>query len=68
MKRFSEVAYTRLTYHRAPERDSVNRAAATFPIRDSGRHRNNVTFLNHWKIKRGVPWLLRSTAYVEKPM
>lgn len=55
MKKFADVEQTRRTYHSAPERNSVHRAATIFPILDTGRYRTNLTLLNHWLIKRGIP-------------
>ncbi|MBT5415222.1 MAG: hypothetical protein HOH66_07170 [Rhodospirillaceae bacterium] len=55
MKKFAEVEKTRQAYHRDPNLNSVHRAASLFPVLDTGRYRTNLTFLNHWKIKRGIP-------------
>lgn len=55
MKKFSDVERTRREYHAAPERNSVHRSAAIFPIKDARRYKTNLTFLNHWRIKRGIP-------------
>ena len=55
MKKFADVERTRRAYHSAPERNSVHRAASIFPILDTVRYRTNLTLLNHWLIKRGIP-------------
>lgn len=55
MKPFKAIEATRKSYHAFPERNSVHRAAAIFPIFDRSRYANNLTFLNHWLIKRGIP-------------
>ncbi len=55
MKKFADVERTRRAYHSAPGRNSVHRSAAIFPILDTGRYQTNLTFLNHWLIKRGIP-------------
>jgi hypothetical protein len=55
MKKFAEVEKTRQAYHRDPNFNSVHRAASIFPVLDTARYRTNLTFLNHWKIKRGIP-------------
>lgn len=55
MKKFAEVESTRQAYHATPNRNSVHRSAAIFPIKDTRRYSTNLTFLNHWKIKRGIP-------------
>jgi hypothetical protein len=55
MKPFKSVEETRKTYHQFPERNSVHRASAIFPIFDRAHYGNNLTFLNHWLVKRGIP-------------
>lgn len=55
MKKFAEVEKTRRAYHSAPDRNSVHRAASIFPVIDTARYRTSLAFLNHWKIKRGIP-------------
>jgi len=54
VKKFAEVESTRRAYHATPDRNSVHRSATTFPIKQTSLYRTNVTFLNHWKIKRGI--------------
>lgn len=55
MKPFKAIEATRKNYHQWPARNSVHRAAAIFPIFDRAHYANNLTFLNHWLIKRGIP-------------
>lgn len=55
MKPFKSVEANRKSYHQFPDRNSVHRASAIFPIFDRSRYANNLTFLNHWLVKRGIP-------------
>ena len=55
MKAFSEVEKNRQAYHGSPNQNSVHRSAAIFPIRNTSCYSTNISFLNHWKIKRGIP-------------
>jgi hypothetical protein len=55
MKPFKSVEENRKNYHRWPDRNSVHRASAIFPIFDREHYANNITFLNHWLVKRGIP-------------
>ena len=55
MKPFKAVEENRKIYHKFPDRNSVHRASAIFPIFDRELYGNNLTFLNHWRVKRNIP-------------